>query len=89
MAPELWRGERASVASDIYALGVMLHESGSRGLRGRASEVGTDCSTVPASGSGGEISRCGCGGGGADASSYAEMVSDGCGAGVLAPLLER
>jgi tetratricopeptide (TPR) repeat protein len=26
MAPELWRGEKASVASDIYALGVILHE---------------------------------------------------------------
>ena len=26
MAPELWRGEKASVASDIFALGVMLYE---------------------------------------------------------------
>lgn len=26
MAPELWRGEKASVASDIYALGVILQE---------------------------------------------------------------
>src|SRR5207237_394093 len=26
MAPELWKGEKASVASDIYALGVMLFE---------------------------------------------------------------
>jgi tetratricopeptide (TPR) repeat protein len=26
IAPELWRGERASVASDIYALGVIFHE---------------------------------------------------------------
>jgi tetratricopeptide (TPR) repeat protein len=26
MAPELWRGEKASVASDIFALGVILHE---------------------------------------------------------------
>ncbi len=34
MAPELWRGEKASVASDIYALGVILHElaSGRRPL---------------------------------------------------------
>jgi len=26
MAPELWRGDRPSTASDIYALGVILHE---------------------------------------------------------------
>jgi len=26
MAPELWKGGKASVASDIYALGVILHE---------------------------------------------------------------
>jgi eukaryotic-like serine/threonine-protein kinase len=26
MAPELWKGAKPSVASDIYALGVMLHE---------------------------------------------------------------
>ena len=32
MAPELWKGEKASVASDIYALGVILYElaSGAR-----------------------------------------------------------
>ena len=26
LAPELWRGERATVRSDLYALGVLLHE---------------------------------------------------------------
>src|SRR5262249_22258572 len=26
MAPELWKGEKASIASDIYALGVILYE---------------------------------------------------------------
>lgn len=26
MAPELWKGEKASAASDVYALGVMLYE---------------------------------------------------------------
>ncbi|HYZ87143.1 MAG TPA: protein kinase, partial [Bryobacteraceae bacterium] len=26
MAPELWRGERASIPSDIFALGVIVHE---------------------------------------------------------------
>jgi serine/threonine protein kinase len=26
MAPELWKGEKASVASDVYALGVILYE---------------------------------------------------------------
>ncbi|HEX4593890.1 MAG TPA: tetratricopeptide repeat protein [Bryobacteraceae bacterium] len=26
MAPELWRGEKATIASDIYALGVILYE---------------------------------------------------------------
>ena len=32
MAPELWKGEKASVVSDIYALGIILYEllSGSR-----------------------------------------------------------
>ena len=31
MAPELWKGEKASVASDIYALGVILYELASGG----------------------------------------------------------
>lgn len=35
MAPELWRGEKASVATDIYALGVILHELAS-GVRPQA-----------------------------------------------------
>src|SRR5262249_4485262 len=26
MAPELWKGEKATQASDVYALGVLLHE---------------------------------------------------------------
>jgi len=26
MAPELWKGEKATLASDVYALGVLLHE---------------------------------------------------------------
>jgi eukaryotic-like serine/threonine-protein kinase len=30
MAPELWKGEKASLASDVYALGVILHELVSR-----------------------------------------------------------
>ncbi len=29
MAPELWKGAKPSVASDLYALGVILHELGS------------------------------------------------------------
>ena len=32
MAPELWKGEKASIETDIYALGVILHELAS-GLR--------------------------------------------------------
>ena len=39
MAPELWKGERASVSSDIYALGVILYELAS-GRRPFASEAG-------------------------------------------------
>ncbi len=38
MAPELWEGEKASPASDVYALGVILYELGGgreRGLRKR------------------------------------------------------
>jgi len=44
MAPELWKGSKTSVASDIYALGVMLWELSS----GRKpSELGIPSSTVP------------------------------------------
>jgi eukaryotic-like serine/threonine-protein kinase len=41
MAPELLKGEKASVASDIYALGVMLHElaSGRKPAAGAAISV--------------------------------------------------
>jgi serine/threonine protein kinase/Flp pilus assembly protein TadD len=38
MAPELWRGEKASPASDIYALGVILYELAS-GRRPYAPEI--------------------------------------------------
>ncbi len=31
MAPELWKGEKATVASDVYALGVILYELASGG----------------------------------------------------------
>jgi serine/threonine protein kinase/cytochrome c-type biogenesis protein CcmH/NrfG len=44
MAPELWKGEKPSVLSDIYALGVMLWELHS----GRApSDLGVLSSTLP------------------------------------------
>jgi len=40
MAPELWRGEKPSVASDVYALGVILHEliAGGRPEHGRIAD---------------------------------------------------
>jgi serine/threonine-protein kinase len=38
MAPELWRGEKASPASDVYALGVILYELAS-GRRPYAPEI--------------------------------------------------
>jgi tetratricopeptide (TPR) repeat protein/TolB-like protein len=40
MAPELWKGEKASVASDIYALGVILFEL-IGGKRARSAEAPT------------------------------------------------
>ncbi len=58
MAPELLQGEKASVASDVYALGVMLHElvSGRKPVAGAgdcsASEVEPDRGEVPCRGSG-------------------------------------
>jgi serine/threonine protein kinase/tetratricopeptide (TPR) repeat protein len=39
MAPELWKGQKASIASDIYALGVILYELAS-GHRPYRPEVG-------------------------------------------------
>ena len=41
MAPELWRGEKASIASDIFALGVILYElvSGRRPLQSAPGSV--------------------------------------------------
>ncbi len=35
MAPELWRGETASAASDVYSLGAMLHQLATGELPGR------------------------------------------------------
>jgi tetratricopeptide (TPR) repeat protein/TolB-like protein len=41
MAPELWKGEKASVSSDVFALGVMLHElvSGRKPVAGERVEA--------------------------------------------------
>ncbi len=48
MAPELWRGQKASVSSDIYALGVLLYElaSGRRPFALRESEPTMTASKV-------------------------------------------
>lgn len=51
MAPELWKGEKASVASDIYAMGVILYElaSGRRAHQRVIDPADSDASTVSAS----------------------------------------
>jgi eukaryotic-like serine/threonine-protein kinase len=43
MAPELWKGGKVSVASDIYALGVILSEMGAER---KPAEIGQSSSTV-------------------------------------------
>jgi serine/threonine protein kinase/tetratricopeptide (TPR) repeat protein len=45
MAPELWNGEKLSVASDIYALGVVLYELAC-GHRPFGADVSTEARTV-------------------------------------------
>jgi Flp pilus assembly protein TadD len=45
MAPELWHGEKASVASDIFALGVILFEMVS-GCRPNQVPIGSSAATV-------------------------------------------
>jgi tetratricopeptide (TPR) repeat protein/TolB-like protein len=49
MAPELWKGERASVASDIYALGVILYEmiGGRRPCDAPVAEASGSTQTLP------------------------------------------
>ena len=44
MAPELWQGEKATRASDIYALGVILYEmvAGRRPHQQKAEDVGSE-----------------------------------------------